>query len=530
MLTKQQIELVKATVPVLREHGVALTSHFYKRMLSHNPELMQVFNMGHQRAGFQQQALAGAVLAYAENIENLPALLGAVAHIANKHVSVGIRAEHYPIVGKHLIASIKEVLGDAATPELIDAWTAAYMQLADVLIGAEKAIYDKNAVAEGGWTGWRFFKVAEKSKQTDNVTSFKLVPVDNGKMPEVKAGQYISVRVFVKGQDLIQPRQYTVVKADATSLTIAVKKVEAVEKSPAGMVSNTLHNDINEGDVVEVLGDAATPELIDAWTAAYMQLADVLIGAEKAIYDKNAVAEGGWTGWRFFKVAEKSKQTDNVTSFKLVPVDNGKMPEVKAGQYISVRVFVKGQDLIQPRQYTVVKADATSLTIAVKKVEAVEKSPAGMVSNTLHNDINEGDVVEVSFPVGEFNLPEGNGELCLLSAGIGITPLFAMLKEAVQKDPTRKISFVHVCKNKEAIPFREELALVVKEGNASFEVFETSEHGRPSEDFFKSLVSQGADYCICGPVPFMKLAASELVKNGVAENKIHAEKFGTGAI
>ena len=387
MLTKQQIELVKATVPVLREHGVALTSHFYKRMLSHNPELMQVFNMGHQRAGFQQQALAGAVLAYAENIENLPALLGAVAHIANKHVSVGIRAEHYPIVGKHLIASIKEVLSDAATPELID-----------------------------------------------------------------------------------------------------------------------------------------------AWTAAYMQLADVLIGAEKAIYDKNAVAEGGWTGWRFFKVAEKSKQTDNVTSFKLVPVDNGKMPEVKAGQYISVRVFVKGQDLIQPRQYTVVKADATSLTIAVKKVEAVEKSPAGMVSNTLHNDINEGDVVEVSFPVGEFNLPEGNGELCLLSAGIGITPLFAMLKEAVQKDPTRKISFVHVCKNKEAIPFREELALVVKEGNVSFEVFETSEHGRPSEDFFKSLVSQGADYCICGPVPFMKLAASELVKNGVAENKIHAEKFGTGAI
>jgi flavohemoprotein len=387
MLTKQQIELVKATVPVLREHGVALTSHFYKRMLSHNPELMQVFNMGHQRAGFQQQALAGAVLAYAENIENLPALLGAVAHIANKHVSVGIRAEHYPIVGKHLIASIKEVLGDAATPELID-----------------------------------------------------------------------------------------------------------------------------------------------AWTAAYMQLADVLIGAEKAIYDKNAVAEGGWTGWRFFKVAEKSKQTDNVTSFKLVPVDNGKMPEVKAGQYISVRVFVKGQDLIQPRQYTVVKADATSLTIAVKKVEAVEKSPAGMVSNTLHNDINEGDVVEVSFPVGEFNLPEGNGELCLLSAGIGITPLFAMLKEAVQKDPTRKISFVHVCKNKEAMPFREELALVVKEGNVSFEVFETSEHGRPSEDFFKSLVSQGADYCICGPVPFMKLAASELVKNGVAENKIHAEKFGTGAI
>lgn len=88
-----------------------------------------------------------------KNIENLQPLLGAVAHIANKHVSVGIRAEHYPIVGKHLIASIKEVLGEAATDELLDAWAAAYSQLADILIETEKSIYDKNAVAEGGWTG-----------------------------------------------------------------------------------------------------------------------------------------------------------------------------------------------------------------------------------------------------------------------------------------------------------------------------------------------------------------------------------------
>lgn len=206
------------------------------------------------------------------------------------------------------------------------------------------------------------------------------------------------------------------------------------------------------------------------------------------------------------------------------------MPDVKAGQYISVRVFVKGQELIQPRQYTVVKADAASFTIAVKKVEAAEKSPAGMVSNTLHNDIQEGDLVEVSFPVGEFNLPEGDGSLCLLSAGIGITPLFAMLKEAVKKDPTRKISFVHVCKSKEAVPFSDEIDLLVKEGTVTFEVFETSAHGRPSEEFFKHLADKDTNFCVCGPVPFMKLAAAELVKNGVPAEKIHVEKFGTGAI
>lgn len=82
MLTARQKELVKATVPVLREHGVALISHFYKRMLTGNPELQNVFNNAHQARGHQQQALAGAVLAYAENIENPTVLLNAVKHIA----------------------------------------------------------------------------------------------------------------------------------------------------------------------------------------------------------------------------------------------------------------------------------------------------------------------------------------------------------------------------------------------------------------------------------------------------------------
>ena len=150
MLTPNQISLVKATIPVLREHGVALTAHFYARMLKGNPELRQVFNQGHQRAGRQQEALAAAVLAYAEHIENPAALLPAVEHIAGKHVSVGIRAEHYPIVGRHLLASIQEVLGEAATPELIEAWGAAYGQLAGILIEKESALYDEAANVEGG--------------------------------------------------------------------------------------------------------------------------------------------------------------------------------------------------------------------------------------------------------------------------------------------------------------------------------------------------------------------------------------------
>src|SRR3954453_19078531 len=83
-MTVQQKDLVKATVPVLKEHGVALTTHFYNRMLSNNAELKNVFNAANQRNSAQPTALAMAVLAYAENIEDPAVLSTAVNRIANK--------------------------------------------------------------------------------------------------------------------------------------------------------------------------------------------------------------------------------------------------------------------------------------------------------------------------------------------------------------------------------------------------------------------------------------------------------------
>lgn len=253
MLTPQQIELVKATVPVLIEHGVALTTHFYTRMMRGNPELRQIFNQGHQRAGRQQASLAGAVLAYAQNIENPAVLIDAVRHIANKHVSVGIRAEHYGIVGRHLLASIQEVLGEAATPELIDAWAAAYGQLADIMIGMESDLYRSNALAEGGWSVWRGFRIVAKKKETDAVASFVLEPVDGGAVMPAQPGQYISVRLHVSSEKLVQPRQYTVVECGEHFLRICVKRIAAQTDRPAGMVSNALHDEFDVGDIIDVM-------------------------------------------------------------------------------------------------------------------------------------------------------------------------------------------------------------------------------------------------------------------------------------
>ena len=253
MLTEAQKLLIKNTVPVLREHGVDLTTHFYKRMLGNNAELKQIFNRGHQEAGKQQHALATAVLAYAEN----PSILkNALIHIANKHVSLNIRAEHYPIVGSHLLASIREVMGSAATDELIDAWGVAYQQLAQLLIDMEFGIY-KHQITEHAWTGWRGFKIVKKVPESDQITSFYLQPIDGGKLPQFYPGQYISIRIYVPEWNLMQPRQYTLSDSPGKdTLRISVKREEGNNNSLAGKVSNNLHKNYKVGDIIDVSAPA----------------------------------------------------------------------------------------------------------------------------------------------------------------------------------------------------------------------------------------------------------------------------------
>src|SRR5690606_34719350 len=132
---------ILATVPLLRKDGVLLTKHFYTRLFNQNPDLQNVFNMGNQQNGKQQTALAMAVLAYAENIANPGVLMPVIDMIGHKHSSLDIQPAHYAVVGENLLASIKEVLGELANDEVMEAWTLAYQQLADLMIGHEKKIY-----------------------------------------------------------------------------------------------------------------------------------------------------------------------------------------------------------------------------------------------------------------------------------------------------------------------------------------------------------------------------------------------------
>jgi nitric oxide dioxygenase len=270
---------IDASVPVLRAHGLAITTTFYKNVFAEIPALTNLFNMGNQANGSQQQSLASAVFAYAANIGS-PDLLGPVINrIVHKHVSVGVRAEHYPIVGRHLLGAIAETLGEAATPELLAAWAEAYGALASLFIDAERTLYAGAAIEPGQTRAMRVTGVAHESA---DVTSLRLVAQDGGALPPGVAGQYVSVSVDF-GDGRSQIRQYSLSDApNGDSMRISVKR--------DGEVSNWIHRHVAEGSVLQVsppFGDFT----IDTESNAPLVLLSAGVGITPMIAALNRIAQ-----------------------------------------------------------------------------------------------------------------------------------------------------------------------------------------------------------------------------------------------
>lgn len=205
MLSATARPYIDASVPVLREHGLAITTTFYRSMFAAHPELTNLFNMGNQANGSQQQSLAAAVFAYAANIDNADALAPVVSRIVHKHAAVGLTADHYPIVGEHLLGAIKTVLGDAATPALIDAWGEAYWLLANLLIDEEKKLYAQSGAEAGALTR---LKVVRRVQESADIVSYYLQTEDGMSPGAFLPGQYITVEAQLD-EDKRQLRQYS---------------------------------------------------------------------------------------------------------------------------------------------------------------------------------------------------------------------------------------------------------------------------------------------------------------------------------
>ncbi|CAI87916.1 NO-inducible flavohemoprotein [Pseudoalteromonas translucida] len=249
MLSDKTIEIVKSTVPLLAEAGTVVTDHFYKRLFSHNPELKNIFNMSNQDTGRQQFALFNALAAYAQNIDNLEVLKAALGRINHKHTSLNILPEHYPIVGAHLIGTLKELIPEQFTPDVEYAWREAYGVLADICITEEAALYEHSKNNLGGWAGTRQFAITNKQAESELVTSFTLTPVDGDAVIAHKPGQYLGIKVKPEASEYEEIRQYSISqKSNGKNYRISVKK----ELLPnPGMVSNHLHS-LEQGAIVEL--------------------------------------------------------------------------------------------------------------------------------------------------------------------------------------------------------------------------------------------------------------------------------------
>lgn len=378
MLSQQTIDIIKSTVPVLEQHGVAITKTFYSNLFQKHPELLNYFNRANQARGRQQTALANTVLAAAKYIDNLQAIVPAVMQIAHKHRGLGILPEHYPVVGEGLLAAIKEVLGDAATDDIINAWAEAYGVIADVFISIEEDLYQA-AEKDGGWRLFKSFKVAKKVQENDLVTSFYLVPEDGSKLPEFVAGQYITVRVKVPGDEYTSNRHYTL------------------------------------------------------------------------------------------------SQPSNDNEFR----------------------------------------------ISVKREDAVD--PKGLVSNYLHEQVNEGDTFDVSAPAGLFTLEENSNPVFFVAGGIGVTPLYSMLQTM---ELGRPVAFVQSVRNEKAVAFKEQVTKKIDELNGKYRVLYSDETGYITKEDIAPFIKENTEVYVCGPAPFMETVITIAHDLGVSGNNIHFEFFG----
>ena len=256
LLSADSAAVVQATATVVAAHAEQITARFYPGMFAAHPELLRVFNKGNQATGEQSRALASSVVAYAVQLidPDAPPFTHVLRRIAYKHVSLGIRPDQYTIVGRHLLAAVGEVLGDAVTPDVARAWDEVYWLFATQLIAEEARLYAEAQVDPA--EPLRPYRVVRRIEETADVVSLVLEPADGAALPQISPGQYVSVFVDLPDGER-QPRQYTVSSTrGGTRLQITVRRVHGAAGAPDGQVSTHLHDRVRVGDVLDVSAPA----------------------------------------------------------------------------------------------------------------------------------------------------------------------------------------------------------------------------------------------------------------------------------
>ncbi|MFD8526754.1 globin domain-containing protein [Streptosporangium canum] len=275
------------------------------------------------------------------------------------------------------------------------------------------------------------------------------------------------------------------------------------------------------GAIAEVLGEAVTAEVAAAWDEVYWLMAGALIAMEARLYAEAGACDGDtWQRWR---VVARRDETPDTVSFLLRPAGDAPVPPARPGQYVSVRVRMP-DGVHQLRQYTLSNAGEDGLRrITVKRVDG---DPAGEVSTLLHATVRPGDELTLSAPFGEVTLEDGDAPLLLVSAGIGCTPMVAMLDHLVTTGSRRRVLVLHADRSPAEHALREDMLRPAAERIFWYE----SGAAAPDREGLMNLdgieIPDGAVAYLCGPVPFMRDVRAQLIRAGVAARDIHYEVFG----
>ncbi|MEV5551143.1 globin domain-containing protein [Streptomyces sp. NPDC052309] len=283
--------------------------------------------------------------------------------------------------------------------------------------------------------------------------------------------------------------------------------------------------------IAEVLGDAVTPEVAAAWDEVYWLMANALVAIEARLYQEAGAAEGDV--WSRMEVVERREETTDAVSFVLRPADGSPARPFRPGQYVSVRSELPDGSR-QIRQYSLSAAPGRpGRRITVKRVLG-EGGPDGEVSNWLHAHVRVGDVLTVSAPFGDLVLPaDGDGPLLLASAGIGVTPMLAVLDHLAATGSARPVTVVHADRTPADHAHRQELLDLIRAlPDARLHLWyeepgdEAPQASAGRADIGGLDLPAGLTAYLCGPVPFMRAVRGDLLRRDVPAEAIHYEVFG----
>ncbi|MCH9731888.1 MAG: hemin transporter [Actinomycetia bacterium] len=283
----------------------------------------------------------------------------------------------------------------------------------------------------------------------------------------------------------------------------------------------------------DVLGDAVTPEVAAAWDEVYWLFGCQLIAEEARLY-----ALGGTDPerpWRKYRVVERKDESPEAFSLFLAPVE-GTTPPHQTGQYVAIAVDLPGGER-QPRQYTISSGPrGDSLRVTIKRARGVGGAPDGQVSNWLADNAKPGSVLDVSQPCGDLVLDESDGPLVLVSAGIGITPIAAIVEDLSRRQPDRQVRIFHAdVSHVDHALYGNLRRQVLAMGDAKAQNWyeEDAENAptlHPALPGFMDLsdieIPSDATVFMCGPLPFMHATRKVLLDKGVSAERIRYEVFG----